>query len=202
MIFLLLSLLTNVFASTLCEYSYTVWNHHQKKSEGPFTIRKPVSALAPFERDPSGCTICKSDQTEIILSNGVKFEACKRQAGKFQSLLEKALKEGVKIDTVVGYRPSMSKGPLDQRGRRTEFSRHAFGIAIDINEDQNGLYDQCLKWGPSCRLIKGGVYLPGKSASFTSDSVLVNIFKSNGLKWGGEINGFQKDFMHFSPDGL
>jgi hypothetical protein len=198
----LFSLLTNLYATSYCEYSYTVWNNLQKKSEGPFTIRKHISDVKPIERDPGGCTLCKSDQIEISLSNGVKFEVCKKEAGRIQSSLEKALREGVIIKTVVGYRPSMSKGALDARGRRTEFSRHAFGIAVDINEAHNGLYDQCLKWGPSCRLIKGGTYLPGKPLSLTSDSVLVNIFKSSGLKWGGEIEGYQKDFMHFSPDGL
>ena len=160
------------------------------------------TALTKTEYGEYGCSVCESDQEDIRLSNGVQFRACKKMSMKFRAALEKILKSGKEIKTVVGYRPSISKGNLDSEGRRTEFSRHAYGIAIDVNEKFNGLYDQCIKWGPSCRLIKGGKYSPGEKLSITQNSAEVRHFQEEGLRWGGEIEGFQKDFMHFSPDGL
>lgn len=201
-VLLVLLLIPTLNASEICEYSYTVWNNRERKSEGPFTIRKPYARVTSLERYSSTCTICRRDQVEVSLQNGVRFEVCKSEAGKFVKVLEEALKAGFTIKTVVGYRPSLSKGPLDSTGRRTQFSRHAFGVAIDVNEDHNGLYDQCVRWGPACRLIKGGKYSATDPLSIRPDSILVKLFGRENLKWGGEIQGVQKDFMHFSPDGL
>jgi D-alanyl-D-alanine carboxypeptidase len=192
----------SVYSSTICRYTYTVWNAQKRFSEGPFTVQKIKTTLTQTEKGEYGCSVCESDQEDIRLSNGVQFRACKTMAMKFRAALEKILKSGKEIKTVVGYRPSISKGSLDSHGRRTEFSRHAFGIAIDVNENFNGLYDQCIKWGPSCRLIKGGKYSPSQALSITQNSAEVRHFREEGLRWGGEIEGFQKDFMHFSPDGL
>jgi len=33
------------------------------------------------------------------------------------------------------------------------------------------------------------------------DQAIVKELVNSGLKWGGEIKGWQKDFMHFSPTG-
>jgi hypothetical protein len=72
---------------------------------------------------------------------------------------------------------------------------------VDINTNQNGLYENCVSFNSSCRLIKGGAWNPNQQLSLTSDSIIVQEFKRNGFKWGGEIAGQQKDFMHFSPTG-
>jgi hypothetical protein len=71
-----------------------------------------------------------------------------------------------------------------------------------VNGAHNGLYDFCLTWFPACQLIKGGRYFPGGPRSQTGRSPLVRAFRERGFGWGGEISGKQKDFMHFSPDGL
>jgi len=34
-----------------------------------------------------------------------------------------------------------------------------------------------------------------------ADSNIVRAIEDIGLKWGGEIDGKRKDFMHFSPTG-
>lgn len=202
LIFFTLLLSFSAYSSELCRYTYTVWNANKRISEGPFTVQKLKSALTQAEKGSDGCSLCEEDQEDVTLSNGVKFRACRKYSMKFRAALEKILKEGKQVKTVVGYRPSISKGTLDSQGRRTEFSRHAFGVALDINEEFNGLYDQCIQWGPSCRLIKGGKYSGSHPLSITRNSPEVRHFREEGFRWGGEIEGFQKDFMHFSPDGL
>jgi hypothetical protein len=42
---------------------------------------------------------------------------------------------------------------------------------------------------------------PDQAGSLTKESPIVIELKSIGFKWGGEIEGKQKDFMHFLPSG-
>lgn len=184
-----------------CEYSYTVWNTRLKKSVGPFRVHKSYSELSQIEKGPKGCSPCEVDQETIRLTNGVQFKACRVYAESFKNVLNNALKKGKMIRSVVGYRPSISKGKEDQRGMRTEFSHHAFGSAIDINEEANGLYGNCLNWNPGCQLIKGGVYSLSNPLSIRDKDEFVTLFQGIGFQWGGKIQGIQKDFMHFSLDG-
>lgn len=192
--------MTSLSAKT-CEYSYTVWNTRLNKSEGPFRVLKDYAEVKPHERGPDGCTVCEADQVQVTLSNGLSFKTCQRFADPFVSTLNKILKSGRKIETVLSYRPSISKGETDAQGRRTEFSHHAFGSAIDLNENHNGLYINCLEWNPGCRLSKGGVYRPQNPLSIRDQDEFVTHFKQIGFQWGGKIQGKQKDFMHFSLDG-
>ncbi|MDQ7050893.1 MAG: hypothetical protein Q9M92_15725 [Enterobacterales bacterium] len=48
---------------------------------------------------------------------------------------------------------------------------------------------------------KGGAWNPSQEGSLTRDHPIVLELKKAGFKWGGEIQGKQKDFMHFSPTG-
>lgn len=187
--------------AALCTYSFTVWNTVLRRSEGPILVRKNYSALSGAEIGPRHCTPCQEDQVTVRLSNGLKFEACKKFANEFQAALEKVLKSGRKIDSVVAYRPSVSKGKVNSNGLRSEFSHHAFGVAIDLNENFNGLYEGCGTWNSACRLIKGGVYSPGHPKSIRDGDEFVKSMAQHGFKWGGTILGQQKDFMHFSLDG-
>ncbi len=185
-----------------CSYSFSVWNARERRSEGPYRVTKLYTELETYERGPRGCSICDEDQVPVRLSNGVTFKVCGALVEAFRSGLEASILAGEVIESVTGHRPSKSRGKLDGQGRRTEFSNHAYGAAVDVNEAHNGLYDFCLSWSPSCQLIKGGRYAPGRPRSFTSGSPLVRALRDRGLRWGGEIAGKQKDFMHFSPDGL
>jgi hypothetical protein len=168
---------------------------------GRRVVDKPRAELTDQEQGPLGCTPCREDQVEVTLRNGLEFLACAKLAKPLGEALDAAIERGQDIGTVVGYRAQMSKGPADRDGNRTQLSNHAFGVAIDVNEGQNGLYDQCVTWSPACRLIKGGPYRPGEKGSIESDSPLVAAMKAIGLEWGGRIAGKQKDFMHFSPSG-
>ncbi|MBI5243751.1 MAG: M15 family metallopeptidase [Elusimicrobia bacterium] len=96
----------------------------------------------------------------------------------------------------------MSRGPTDGRGNRTEISNHSFGAAVDLNEENNGLYEKCFAWSKKCALRKGGRYRPGEDPlSLREESPAVVELKKAGFLWGGRIAGNQKDFMHFSPTG-
>lgn len=199
--FIFLLLLSVHVHAKICEYSYTVWNTRSNKSEGPFKVRKTYEELTAKERGPDGCTVCEADQVKVTLSNGISFLTCQRYAGLFVSALNKILSSGRKIESVVSYRPSISKGEADAKGLRTQFSHHAFGAAIDLNENHNGLYTNCLNWNPGCHLIKGGAYRPESPESIRDQDEFVTHFKGIGFQWGGKILGKQKDFMHFSLDG-
>ncbi|MDH5737712.1 MAG: M15 family metallopeptidase, partial [Gammaproteobacteria bacterium] len=154
------------------------------------------------EIDPqTGCTVCEEDQVEMKLSNGFSFKVCRYLAPEIEQILSEAENSGFPLRVTVGYRVGKTRGKIDTRGNRTVFSNHSYGSAIDINPDANGLYDQCISFAQSCRLIKGGHWSPDNPASIKSDSQLVNAFRAKGFRWGGEIQGWQKDFMHFSPTG-
>lgn len=182
-----------------CHYNFTVWNTRTRSSEGPYLVKKWKKDLSETEKGPYGCTICEEDQVEMSLPNGIKFTACKKVAHIFADILSS---KDFPVVTILGYRPSKSRGPVDSQGKRTIFSSHAFGVSADINEDYNGLYSNCIQWGPECVLIKGGPYLPGLEArSLTDKASIVTRFEGAGFFWGGLIAGQQKDFMHFSPDG-
>lgn len=199
MIWLLLALAQ---AGDRCTYTYTVWDTRQNASVPAEPVDKPKSELAEHERGLLGCTPCSQDQRERTLSNGLTFQACHVIADEVHEALEAALERGLPIESVSGYRPVMSKGPIDAEGRRTQLSRHAFGVAIDVNRDQNGLYGDCPRFGPHCSLLQGGPWRPESDPrSLSEGHPVVTALEAAGLKWGGRIEGQQKDFMHFSPDG-
>jgi len=185
----------------MCHYEYGVWNVYQRKTVIRIQVEKLRTQLTTEEIGPMGCTPCLEDQSMIQLSNGLSLQLCRNIAAPVQHALEQSLSQGAIIKSVQGYRASMSRGEIDSKGNRTLLSNHAFGTAIDINRANNGLYDQCFTMGPTCRLIQGGAWNPQNPLSLTPQSPIVKAFQEIGLKWGGEIQGKQKDMMHFSPTG-
>jgi hypothetical protein len=189
-------------AAEQCHYSYSVWNVKARKSLTRKEVVKPYAELTAKEQGPLGCTPCEEDQESILLSNGLKFKACRQASGAVRRALEAALSKGQRIVSIVGYRPQVSRGPVDPQGNRTELSNHSFGVAVDLNEEHNGLYERCPVWSPDCRLRKGGPYRPGTDPlSLTPDGPAVTELKKEGFLWGGLLEGLQKDFMHFSTAG-
>jgi hypothetical protein len=186
-----------------CNFNYSIYNSYAKKSLERKNISIDYDNLNPLYIDKNGCRICEEDQSYVILENGVQFRACYKYAKTFQAILNNVLKKGFPIAEVIGYRPQMSRGKLDSRGNRTEFSNHSFGSAIDINPKSNGLYGQCLSWNKdNCRLILGGPWRPGHDPhSIKRNSLLIKEMKKAGFLWGGKLAGKQKDFMHFSKEG-
>jgi hypothetical protein len=166
------------------------------------SVTKARSKLVPDEiHAESGCTVCEEDMSPVSVPGIEPVLVCDSFAPRFQAALNSAIEAGEPIYQLRGRRVGMTKGPTDGEGNRTQFSYHSFGIALDVNPDQNGLYTECSSFGPECRLIQGGEWDPIQPGSLTDDSVLVTEMKALGFKWGGEIAGRQKDFMHFSPSG-
>jgi hypothetical protein len=164
-------------------------------------VDKPYAELSASEKGPFGCTPCEEDQVDVTLSDGLRFRACRIAAERVRDALERSLSDGQRLVSVIGYRPQVSKGDMDGLGNRTRLSNHSFGVAFDLNEAYNGLYNDCPRWGPGCVLAKGGPYRPGEALSLTPASPAVKRLKSAGFVWGGALAGRQKDFMHFSPGG-
>ncbi len=186
----------------LCTYSTYQWNTYSRQAEGFEQVQKPYSDITEEEFDEvTGCTVCQEDQVEISIINIPPFKVCKHVASDIQNALEKSISLGQRVVEVIGYRVGRTKGEIDQSGNRTQFSNHSFGAAIDINPEFNGLYDNCVSYNSNCRLIKGGKWSLTQSESLRIDSYIVQIMRSIGFNWGGEIPGNQKDFMHFSLSG-
>jgi hypothetical protein len=166
------------------------------------SIRHPYQKLSADEVDPvSGCTVCSEDQEIISIPPLAPFSVCYKLAPRVRSVIQYLAANKASINTVIAYHVIKSRGPLDSDGNRTAFSNHSFGAAIDINPGQNGLYDDCITFGPQCRLLRGGEWHPGTPGTLDKNSDIVVRLKQAGFRWGGEIEGKQKDFMHFSVTG-
>jgi len=185
-----------------CSYQTYKWNIQQKRAVQRHTVEHPYAELAADEIDAnSGCSVCEQDQVWLRLPGIKPFRLCQRYAAQVETALTQLRASGFPIHSVVGYRVGMTRGAPDSAGNRTGFSNHSFGIALDINSQQNGLYDRCITFGPHCRLIRGGTWQPGRPGTLQADGLAVSVMKNLGLRWGGQIVGRQKDFMHFSPSG-
>lgn len=185
-----------------CTYTDWTWSVRERRVVDVREVEKPYSALREDERDvTTGCSICREDQVEISLPDLEPFQICKAVAEDVEVALINATEAGFQIDTVTGYRVGRSKGVLDVTGRRTEYSNHSFGLALDINAAKNGLYDRCTEYSSECRLIRGGAWRPGEPGGISPETSLFHEITEMGWQWGGALPGAQKDFMHFSPMG-
>jgi hypothetical protein len=169
------SLLLGLAASAAdCSYSVWSWNVARRAAVEAHEVSKPRARLSAAERDPTtGCTVCREDQAWIGGKGLPRVQVCGLLAPGIERALREALARGARIDTLVGYRPSLTRGALDADGNRTGFSNHSFGIALDVNPAHNGLYDRCPSFGPSCRLREGGAWDPRHPAALSRDHPLV-----------------------------
>ncbi len=187
----------------MCSYNTYQWSTVQKQAVNLKHVTHPYSELREEEFDSiTGCSVCSEDQVTINLPGVKPFKVCHVFASSIESALIDLIGSGEIIESVIGYRVGMTRGKVDDKGLRTRFSNHSFGIAIDINSQHNGLYDHCIDYGSQCRLIRGGKWQPDYDrASLTATGAVVIRLKQEGFLWGGEIAGRQKDFMHFSLTG-
>ena len=194
---------SNVYAQpAFCTYQTYKWNVKLKRAVEIKQVQHSYSSLEQFEVDSqTGCTVCQEDQVTINLPGIKPFSVCRLIANDLNQTLRNLIHSGELIYEVTGYRVGMTRGEVDNNFNRTRFSNHSFGIALDINPAQNGLYDQCQVFSESCRLLRGGPWRPGYMGSLTKDSQIVRQLTRLGFNWGGLIQGKQKDFMHFSPTG-
>lgn len=185
-----------------CSYQSYKWNVKLKQAVEVNQVQHSYSSLKQYEVDAeTGCTVCQEDQIQINLPGVKTFSVCHFIANELEHKLLTLIENGEVIYEVTGYRVGMTRGDVDKDFNRTQFSNHSFGIALDINPKQNGLYDQCLVFSESCRLLRGGPWRAGYIGSLTRESLIVRELSRLGFRWGGLIQGKQKDFMHFSPSG-
>lgn len=189
--------------SVSCTYETWDWDTIQKKSVNRRKVTKTKSELTAEELGSiPGCTVCEEDQVEIQIKSLPPFKVCRTFKERVSRAISSSMEKGFPVMSVVGYRVGKSKGPLNSSGQRTQFSNHSYGTAIDINSERNGLYDSCVQFSPQCRLLRGGEYRQGAAGTITKASEMYKLMVIEGFKWGGEIDGKQKDFMHFSPSGM
>lgn len=185
-----------------CTYTTYRWSVPLRQAVDRHIVRHPYAELIPAEIDPgSGCSVCEEDQVALTVAGLPPVQLCRKLAPEIGATLQRLAASGVPILSLTGYRVGMTRGPVDAAGLRTIFSNHSFGAALDINAEVNGLYDNCLSFGPGCRLLLGGRWQPGAPGGLSADGPVVAALRSAGLRWGGEIAGKQKDFMHFSATG-
>jgi len=188
--------------SQMCTYEASTWSVELRRAVPQGTVRHSYAGLVPEEIDSAtGCTVCSEDQDTVRLPPLAPFPVCRLLAATVRRTLAELLASGEPVLEVVGYRVIRSRGGVDAAGHRARFSSHAYGIAIDINPALNGLYDRCVTFGPACRLLRGGAWRPGARGALTANGPIARAMQAAGFRWGGEIAGQQKDFMHFSPTG-
>ena len=149
----------------------------------------------------------RKQQSDGIDANS--FQVCWVYADDVKAALDAVAADGSFTITVFdGYRAGRTRGKVKD-GKRTGWSNHAFGTALDINADDNGLYRKCNIDGEptldkieDCKLSNGGKWNPDKrpKTSIVKDGVVYREFTTF-WKWGGEIDGNIRDLMHFSLDG-
>ena len=204
--------------SELCTYRTYQWSVTEKRAVNRRTVTKPRAELTAEEKAPdfevSGCTVCREDQVEVAVEGMPAILVCYYHADKVRKALEETKDSGTfKVETLTGYRVGQTRGKVVD-GKRTLLSNHSYGTAIDVNARFNGLYGSCnLKKLPprksgdikGCRRRMGGAWNPAEAprTTVTPDSAMYRAFVDIlGWRWGGEIEGRTKDFMHFSPDGF
>ncbi len=212
---LLLALLLGAPAapSTQCTYRTYEWSTVKKKGVGHRVVEKLRSELKADEKAAAEprCTVCSEDQVKISIEGLKPFRVCHVYAEQVKTALESLRQNpNFRLQTVVGYRVGRTRGAIDKKGRRTIFSNHSYGTAVDINSGTNGLYRRCrTKETPRsaadiahCKKGMGGDWRPKRrpKQTITVDG-LVHAAFSGFWKWGGALKGPLKDFMHFSPTG-
>ncbi len=199
-----------------CTYKAYAWDTKHKRSTDHYSVEKAYDEVTDDERDPNDprCTVCSEDQVSIDTSKlGLKtgtIKVCWAYADQVENALKTIAQSGsFDIEKLEGYRPGKTRGKIDSKGLRTEWSNHSFGAAIDINAHKNAIYSNCTtkivgskEDVAGCKRGIGGDYDPKKNprTSITRAGIVYAAFTPF-WKWGGEIDGTTKDIMHFSITG-
>jgi len=185
----------------LCHYQTWDWSTKENRSVNHRQVIKPYSELNREEKGSiSGCTLCEEDQVEIKISEVPPFKICKIYENQIEEIILKAKEDHFPFYSIIAYRVGKSLGPIDFEGKRTKYSQHSYGLAIDFNSKLNGMYNSCVSFNSKCKLIHGGNYEPDRPGAITSESKMGKALQQLGFNWGGHLVGRQKDFMHFSRE--
>ena len=151
---------------------------------------------------PNGIPTTESEMSKYMTTidvalttkNGVKttgrLTVHKAVVQDVQEVFQAAQDAGFKIYEAAGYSFRRMNN-----GSGSSLSHHSYGIAIDINVNENYSRD-------GGTIYAGSFWDPSRSEfSIPKDGVLVNAFKTKGWKWGGDWSGTYQDYMHFSFTG-
>ena len=107
-----------------------------------------------------------------------------------QEVFKAAQDAGFKIYSAAGY----SYRPMNN-GSSGKLSHHAYGVAVDINPNEN--------YSRRGDTVYSGSFWDVINSEFSipSDGILVKAFEAKGWKWGGNWSGNYQDYMHFSFTG-
>lgn len=115
----------------------------------------------------------------------------KSVANDVKDVFQEAQDAGFKIYEAAGY----SFRYMNNKDSEPHLSHHSYGIAIDINVNENYSRDEK-------GINAGRFWNPSESEfSIPKNGVLVKAFKKKGWKWGGDWSGNYQDYMHFSFTG-
>ncbi len=133
-------------------------------------------------------------KVDITTKSGVKttkfITVHKSIAKDVQDIFKEAQNGGFKIYDATGYSwREMNNGSSGSR------SHHSYGVAIDINVNENYSHR-------GSKIYAGSFWNPSTSEfSIPRNGVLVKAFKKRGWSWGGNWSGNYQDYMHFSFTG-
>lgn len=133
-------------------------------------------------------------QVAMTNKNGKKFngniKVHKAVVQDVQDVFQTAQNAGFKIYEAGGYAFRRMNN-----GSGASLSHHSYGIAIDINVNEN--YSRS-----GNKIYAGSFWNPSTSEySIPRDGVLVKAFEAKGWTWGGNWSGSYQDYMHFSFTG-
>lgn len=199
-----------------CTYAVYNWSVTERRAVNFRQVRKAYSRVSGDERDPNDarCSVCTEDQVYVgaglVPGQPRGVQVCWAWADKVQRALEELSElPTFEFTEVTGYRPGRTRGRVEN-GMRMQMSNHAYGTAVDINADHNGLYRGCAvaeltaETIRRCSLSVGGAWDPESHprTSITANGPVVDAFTRDvGWKWGGAIDGHIRDIMHFSLTG-
>lgn len=195
-----------------CTYKTYAWHKIKRRGVDHRLVKTTRGKLSKAEIDPADadCTVCREDQKLIAIEGLPTVTVCKKYAPQIEAALRAIKASGqFEITALKGYRVGKTRGPI-VNDRRTVFSNHSYGSAIDINARQNGLHRKCKLAGvpktaadiKGCRLGVGGAWKPSARPKKTivAGGIVHQEF-TKFWRWGGALPGQIKDFMHFSVTG-
>ena len=151
---------------------------------------------------PQGVPTTKSDcekylttvQVALTKKDGTKttgnITVHQKLAADVQKALQKAQDQGFKVYSATGYSYRVMNN-----GGSGKLSHHSYGVAIDINVNENYSHR-------GSTVYAGSFWDPSRSEfSIKRNGVLVNAFREIGWSWGGNWSGNYQDYMHFSYTG-
>lgn len=111
-------------------------------------------------------------------------------ASDVQDVFQKVQDAGFKIYEASGYSYRQMNN-----GGSGKLSHHSYGVAIDINVNENYSHRGSV-------IYAGSFWNPSQSEfSIPTNGALVRAFEAKGWKWGGKWSGNYQDYMHFSYTG-